>query len=205
MRLFVGIAITEEIRSTLEAYVHKLHREVPPNPLGNYIKWVKPESFHLTLKFIGESQQLREIEEDLGSITAADFEMTFRGVGFFSQRSPRVFWAGVNAGPELERLASRIDDSLYGVGVPKEPHAYQEYQPHITLARVGSGRPQGSPRDRNKPTMWAMKYLKDFVSAQPPPEFGTMTAEEFILFQSETLPSGSRYTPLKRFPLKSPS
>jgi 2'-5' RNA ligase len=126
-------------------------------------------------------------------------EMTFRGVGFFTPNKPRILWAGVHAGPELESLATTIDERLHRVGIAREPHTYQEYQPHVTLARAGSGRPEGSPRDRNKTTM---KALQEVVAKQPSPDFGTMTADEFILFRSETLPGGSRYTPLKRFLLK---
>lgn len=194
MRLFVGIAITEEIRKSIAAYALRLENAMPDVPA----KWVRPESLHVTLKFIGESEKVAEIQDQLKSLASPPVTMRFRNVGFFSPRKPRVFWLGVEAGPELEKLATSIDERLVRVGVPKEPHTYQEYQPHITLARVGSGRPQPGARDRNKATM---KALQDFVAKQLPPDFGTMTADEFILFRSETLPGGSVYTPLKRFPL----
>jgi 2'-5' RNA ligase len=193
MRLFVGIAISDAVRDRMREYQENLQRAATQD------KWVKPESLHVTLKFIGESQKLLDIERELFSIKAVRFEMSFREVGFFTPERPRVFWAGVHAGPELESLASEIEERLFRVGVPREPHTYHGFQPHITLARVGSGRPQGSPRDRDKVSM---KTLQDLVTKQSPPDFGTMTAEEFILFRSETLPGGSRYTPLKRFPLK---
>jgi 2'-5' RNA ligase len=194
MRLFVGIAITDEIREKIKDYQRELQQLSAAQD-----KWVKPESLHLTLKFIGESEQVSSIEAELVAVSAPPIAMTFRGVGFFTANKPRIFWAGVHAGPELESLATTIDERLHRVGIAREPHTYQEYQPHITLARVGSGRPQGSPRDRNKTTM---KALQDLVAKQLAPDFGTMTADEFILFRSETLPGGSRYTPLKRFPLK---
>lgn len=163
-------------------------------------KWVRPESLHLTLKFIGESSRKSDIEAELKQIImAASIALTFRGVGFFTPRQPSVFWAGVQSGPELEVLATEIDSRLQKCGVPREPHVYQQFQPHVTLARSGSGRPQGSPRDRNKANMYE---LRDLVANQPPPEFGTMTADHFILYQSETLPSGARYTPLARIALR---
>jgi 2'-5' RNA ligase len=187
------MAISDEVRANLRGYQERLEQSAKQD------KWVKAESLHVTLKFIGETQKLLEIERELFSIKASPVEMAFREVGFFTPQKPRVFWAGVHAGPELESLATDIEEKLFRIGIPREPHTYQGYQPHITLARVGSGRPQGSPRDRNKVTM---KVLQDLVAKQPVPDFGTMTAEEFILFRSETLPGGSRYTPLKRFPLK---
>jgi RNA 2',3'-cyclic 3'-phosphodiesterase len=171
-------------------YTKMLQRE----PIGIDSRWVRTESLHVTLKFIGESKQPEAIAEELKSVRSAPIIMTFRGVGFFTSRKPRVFWAGVEAGPELAGLAADIDTRLAKIGVPKEPHTYEEYQPHVTLARTGSG----SPRDRNKSAMYK---LQEVVAKQPLPEFGTMTAEEFILYRSETLPGGSRYTALARFPL----
>ena len=194
MRLFVGIAITDEIREQIKEYQRQLQQLSATQD-----KWVKPESLHLTLKFIGESQQVPEIKAELAAVTGPRMEMTFREVGFFTPNKPLIFWVGIQAGPELGALAATIDERLHCVGIAREPHTYQEYQPHITLARAGSGRPQGIPRDRNKTTM---KALQELVAKQPAPDFGTMTADEFILFRSETLPGGSRYTPLKRFFLK---
>lgn len=195
MRLFVGIPVTEEIRAQMVRYVTAMRKSLR-NDSG---KWVKPESLHVTLKFIGESSRKAEIEAELKQITTAEpMVLTFHGVGFFTPRQPSVFWAGVQSGPELEALASEIDDRLQKCGVPREPHVYQQFQPHVTLARSGSGRPQGSPRDRNKSNMYE---LRDLVANQPQPDFGTMTADQFILYQSETLPSGAHYTPLARFRL----
>jgi 2'-5' RNA ligase len=194
MRLFVGLDISAGIRESVGEYVRELQRALP----NDSCRWVKPESLHVTLKFIGESQKAAEIESELRKVKSAPITMTFAGVGFFTPRVPRIFWTGVNAGPELFALASDIDSRLARVAVPKEPHTYEEYQPHVTLARTGSGRPSGSAKDRGKPGMWA---LQELVKNQPQPEFGTMTAEEFILYRSETLPGGSRYTALARFPL----
>ena len=195
MRLFVGIAIAEDIRQRLAEYVRRLQEA----PAGAENKWVRPESLHVTLKFIGETQKLVLIESELRLVASKPITMGIRGVGFFTTRSPRIFWAGVTAGSELEELANTVDERLYAVGVPREPHTYHEYQPHLTLARAGSGRTHGVAPDRNKP---AMQRLVETVSAQPAPDFGTMTADEFILFRSETLADGSRYTPLAKFQLK---
>ena len=88
---------------------------------------------------------------------------------------------------------------MAALGIAPEEHVYN---PHLTLARAGSGRPQGDPRDRNKPKMY---LLRDRVQADPrlsQPDFGTMLAQDFFLYQSETMSSGPRYTKLARFELK---
>lgn len=193
MRLFVGLNISDEIRDSISKYVSELQ-----NQLGPGIKWVRPETLHVTLKFIGETDRANEIEDSLRCVRSPAVEMSFRGVGFFTPQSPRVFWAGVEAGVELGDLAEKINRILGPLGVSKEPYVYQQYQPHLTLARVGSGKPAGSIRDRNKMPMW---ILHEKVSSLAVPHFGTMTANEFILYRSETSPGGPRYTPLSRIPL----
>jgi 2'-5' RNA ligase len=192
MRLFVGIDITDDIREGISKYIAGLQREFP----SITAKWVRPESLHVTLKFIGESKGPEKIKSVLNSIQAPSFEISIRQVGFFTPRSPRIFWAEVQASEYLPLLAKTIDSALATVPIPRET---QDYSPHLTLARVGSGKPYGDPRDRNKPTFVTLRAR---VESLPQPDFGTMIAKEFYLYQSETLPSGPRYTKLARFELK---
>ena len=191
MRLFIALDIDDAIRQRLSDYVAGLKKLVP------YAKWVPAESLHVTLKFIGEFSEPRldELKRSLTTISGHPFELTFRNAGFFTPRSPRIFWAGIEAGYELKALAAAIDTAVTPLGVKQE---VRDFAPHLTLARTGSGRPQGSPADRNKPVMYE---LKAHVEAMPPPEFGTMTAREFFLYQSKTSPQGAVYTKLQRFML----
>jgi len=194
MRLFVGIDIASGIREAIGDYTKILQREIGPGES----KWVKPDSLHVTLKFIGESKEQSAIEEELRHVRCAPITLTFKGVGFFTPRKPRVFWVGVEAPTELAELAADVDARLSKIGVPKEPHTYEEYQPHVTLARTGSGRPTGSARDPNKSAMFK---LQELVAKQPQPEFGTMTAREFFLYQSKVQRGGAVYTKIARFEL----
>ena len=45
--------------------------------------------------------------------------------------------------------------------------------------------------------------LQEKLAALPPPEFGTMTAREFFLYESKLSPKGSQYSKLARFVLGS--
>lgn len=192
MRLFVGVDITDEIRSRLSTYMQKLEGLAPGT------KWVRPESQHVTLKFIGNTEKQGEIKAALAAVKGREFALRFRGTGFFTPRSPRVFWVGIEAGPELGALAKEVELALVPVGIAKEE---REYSPHLTLAREGSGRPSGSREDRNKPKMYVLKQRLEQEPALAQMDFGTMQATEFILYQSETRPEGARYTKLARFPL----
>ena len=194
-RLFVGIDIAEAIRERLRQYVGRLQRELPPEAA----KWTRPEGWHLTLKFLGETEKHDEITRNLRKIKGAPFDIRFRGTGFFTPRSPRIFWAGVETPEALPHLAAQIDVALEPLGFEREQ---RQYSPHLTLARFGSGRPTGSPKDRNAMKMYALKQLIEHKPELAQLDFGTMTANEFILYQSQLSPQGSRYTKLERFALK---
>src|SRR4051812_2092095 len=191
MRLFVALDIDQAIRERLAAYLAGLKKLVPN------IKWVPAESLHVTLKFIGEfpEPRLDELKRALATIGEQPFQLSFRNSGFFTPRSPRMFWAGIEAGHELKALAAAVDAILVPLGIAQEA---RDFTPHLTLARTGSGRPQGARSDRNKPVMLELKAR---VEAMPPPDFGTMTAQDFFLYQSKTAPTGAVYTKLQRFSL----
>lgn len=192
MRLFVGIDIPDEIRARIAAYMLKLERLAPGT------KWVRPESLHVTLKFIGNSDQVELIRAALAGVPAKQFSISFRGTGFFTPRSPRVFWAGVQAPSELQALAKRVENALVPLGIAKEE---RDYSPHLTLAREGSGSASGSRSDRNQPKMYTLKTKVEPDPAWSQVDFGTMLATEFFLYQSETKPEGAKYTKLARFAL----
>jgi RNA 2',3'-cyclic 3'-phosphodiesterase len=164
-------------------------------------RWMKPESLHVTLKFIGEQPEaaVEQIKKPLGTIAMEAAEIHFRGYGFFpTAKSPRVFWLGMDAGPQLAALAAAIDDQTASLGIPKEDRAFN---PHLTLAR-SPGSP-GSPRrlKADAPNR-TFQRLQEKLSARPTPEFGTMTPREFFLYQSHLSPKGSTYTKLAGFDLK---
>ena len=192
MRLFVALDIDDGIRQRLAEYMARLKRVVPD------VKWVPAESLHVTLKFIGEfpEERLAELKQQLAMVGGQSFNLSFRSAGFFTPRSPRVFWVGIEAGHELAALAHAVDQATAKLGIPKEERAFT---PHLTLARTGSGRPQGAREDRYKPKMYELKAR---VETMPAPEFGTMLAREFFLYQSRTLSGGAQYTKLERFALE---
>jgi 2'-5' RNA ligase len=195
MRLFIALDIDDAIRERIARFVEGVRGFAPD------ARWVRPESLHVTLKFIGEKPEpaVEQIRQALETISSSAFEIQFRDYGFFpSARSPRVFWLGIAAGPQLASLAATVDDKVAALGVPKEEHAFSS---HLTLAR-GAGRP-GSPQHR-KPDRAneSFQHLQEKLSALPTPEFGTMMAREFFLYQSKLSPKGSQYTKLALLALK---
>jgi 2'-5' RNA ligase len=192
MRLFIALDIDDAVRQRIARFVEGVQGFAPD------ARWVKSESLHVTLKFIGERPEaaVEQIKLALGAVSAAAVEILFRGYGFFpTAKAARVFWIGMEAGPQLPALAA-IDDKMALLGLPKEVRAFS---PHLTLARGGSGSPRWRAGDGPSRTFLR---LQERLGVLPPPEFGTMTAREFFLYQSQLSPKGSKYTKLARFALQ---
>src|SRR5262245_39239229 len=129
MRVFLAIDVPSEIRERLASVQEKIR------PAATGARWVAPESIHVTLKFIGEMPEKRreEIDQALRGLTWKHIKVNVRGVGFFpGTRSPRVFWAGLEAA-SIEGLAGEIDNRLERAGFDRERRAFR---PHLTLARA---------------------------------------------------------------------
>ncbi len=132
MRLFVAIALPEEWKQVLA------QPEASIGWLGRGVKWVEPRGMHLTLKFLGDVEEVRLAAIDARLATACGegtpFSMRLRGTGVFpNAKRPRVYWAGLEAGSELMDLQTRIEHEMGELGFEREEHPFR---PHLTLARI---------------------------------------------------------------------
>ncbi len=185
MRIFFALDIPAEIRNRMTDYMERARRYAPG------ARWARVEGLHVTLKFVGEVQEAKitEMKAALASVKAAPFDVTFKDVGFFpNERSPRVFWIGVHAGDALAQLAANIDQALAAVGIDREE---KPYRPHLTLARASSA--QDGRQE--------LKQLSLLMEKETAPQFGTMTAREFWMYQSQPQKGGSKYVKLERWGL----
>lgn len=195
MRVFVALDIDDKIRERLARFLDGVRGFAPD------VRWVLPESLHVTLKFIGEKSEddVEGIKRVLEAIAADTFEINVRGYGFFpGVRSPRVFWVGIQGGSKLTSLAATVDERLMALDIPKEEHTFNA---HLTLARGAGG--SGSPhKQRGDHPNLSFQRLQEKLAALPAPEFGTMTAREFFLYRSQLASGGSKYTKLAGFRLQ---
>jgi 2'-5' RNA ligase len=193
MRVFIAMDIDDAIRDRIQRFMDGVRGFAPD------ARWVRPESLHVTLKFIGEkpAETVDEIKRALSAIQVEGTEITFRGYGFFpGAKAPRVFWVGVESGPQLAALAKAVDTATAALGIPQEEHAFSA---HLTLAR-GGGKSGPKWRKGDGPNQ-TFQRLQEKLAVMSTPEFGTMTAREFSLYQSQPMRGGSRYTKIARFPL----
>ena len=133
IRLFVAIDLPEAVQQELAS----LCAGVPG------AKWARPETLHLTLRFIGnaDGRLYGDIVDTLGHVSAPRFSLRLQGVGQFGSGSRvETLWAGVASSPELARLNQKIEQALQDLGLEPER---RRFHPHVTLARL-----KGAPLDR---------------------------------------------------------
>ena len=185
MRLFVALDLPEAVRRSLADVIEHL------KPKCREARWVRPESMHLTLKFIGhaiadgDTQKLSELRASLATVHSDEpIQLRFRGVSFFpSERRPRVVWCGIQATPNLAQIAAEIDRVLEPLGIPREKRAFV---PHLTLARIDPPRRVDA----------LARAAEELHSA----DFGSARESEFFLFESKLKPSGAEYTKIAAYP-----
>jgi RNA 2',3'-cyclic 3'-phosphodiesterase len=195
MRIFIALDIPAEVRTRLTEYMESARKLAPE------ARWARVEGLHVTLKFVGEISDARlpEIKSALAAVKAAPFAVCFGGVGFFpNAKAARVFWVGVEGGDELPRLASAVDAALAKLGIAREN---KPYHPHLTLARTGA-RPLRELQALLTDPPPLPHHTQNPRASAAPPQFGTMTAREFFLYQSQPQKGGSKYTKLERFELE---
>ena len=181
MRVFVAMDVPEETRQALAELIAGLGK------IHTGARWVRTEGIHVTLKFIGEAapEKVEAIETSLCGIhSSSPVDLAFRRIGFFpSQRHPRVFWAGIEASPNLAELAASIESRLEPLGIPREN---RPFHPHLTLARFQS-------ED-------GLAKLHESLARLGALDFGATRASEFYLYQSVLKRGGAEYTRLAKFP-----
>lgn len=195
MRIFIALDIDDAIRERIQRFMDGVRGFAPD------ARWVRAESLHVTLKFIGEkpADVVEQIKQALSGIQSEAIAMNFRGYGFFpTLKAARVFWVGIESGQPLASLAKAVDEATAALGVPKEDRPFSA---HLTLARGGGG--SGAPRwQKEDGPNKNFQRLQEKLAALPKPEFGTMTAREFFLYQSQLGRGGARYTKIARFALQ---
>jgi 2'-5' RNA ligase len=178
MRLFVAIEVPPAIKEALAAASRELAR------LPAEGSWPKSANLHLTLKFLGETEEARRSEVHRAmreaAATCPPFRLTLCGLGAFpNTRRPRVVWAGLGGEVEIvQRLQADLEARLEAAGFPREERAFK---PHLTLARL---------RSVADPAHFAAG-----VAAYTLPEL-PFEVGRIVLFRSELHPAGSRYTEL---------
>jgi 2'-5' RNA ligase len=134
IRSFIAIELPDELRVELGKIQNSLITSQQ-----NWVKWVKPDSIHLTLKFLGDisTDQIKEIRQAIEDATSEipPFTLKIRDLGVFPNlKRVQVIWVGLDGDLEkLINLQKRIEENMDILGYPAEERGFT---PHLTLGRV---------------------------------------------------------------------
>ncbi len=189
IRAFIAIELPEAILAELSNVEARLKPQMPHDA----IRWVKADSIHLTLKFLGQvpSDQLGLITSSLRAAVAshAPFALEVKDAGCFPNiHRPRVVWVGVHeTGHQLHALQRAVENAISPLGYPTE---IRDFTPHLTLGRLAR---DVRPADQ--------KRIGDVVQAANVGSLGQWEVNQVALIKSDLKPSGAEYTVLTHAPL----
>ena len=187
IRVFWAIDLNQEIRSALQEFQKQVKKQLPA------INWVKPESLHVTVKFVGEigEEQLSPMQEAVtnGIKDCPPFALQVQGLGGFPNvMQPRVLWAGLSGQVnELQKLVAYVEEALIPLGIAPDS---KPFHPHLTLARI---------KERSREIGMALARSQ---ALDQQAYFGMLNVRQLCLFRSELKPSGAVYHRLWEIPLK---
>lgn len=191
VRAFIAIELPPDILKKLGEVEAQLKPKMPPDS----IRWVKPDSIHLTLKFLGQvpADQLELITSSLKAAVASHvvFTLEVAGAGCFpNAHRPRVVWAGVRevgGGHPLAHVQRAVENAIAPLGYPTEQ---RDFSPHLTLGRLARDAKQHE-----------LKQVGEVVAAGQVGSLGRWDVTHVALIKSDLRPTGAVYTVLARAPL----
>jgi RNA 2',3'-cyclic 3'-phosphodiesterase len=189
-RLFIAIPIPDAVKANIEQAQAEL-RVALPLP-GKGISWTRPAQFHLTLRFLGdvEDVHVEALTANLFSACkgVAPLRLRATGFGFFPwTQAPRVIWVGLDeAGGRLLLLRKELESAVAGF-VPEEDAS--RFSGHVTLGRV------------KKISRVEAKQLGARVQAMADQVFGEWSAHKVELIRSVLGSGGAQHTRLAQFEL----
>jgi 2'-5' RNA ligase len=174
-RLFTGVEIPSDVGQALSM----LRGGLPG------ARWIDPENYHLTLRFIGDVDDLtaQEIASMLGRVQRGGFDLHLEGLMSFGGRKPRAVVATVAQAQRLLEVQAEQERLMQRIGL--EPDG-RKYTPHVTLARL---------RDSSS------RQVADYLAARGLFRTANFKVSRFVLFSSRTSVGGGPYVVEASYPL----
>jgi 2'-5' RNA ligase len=156
---------------------------------GADVKLVEPENIHITVKFLGDTDEnhIDAIEKSMKESVSKikPFPITLKGTGVFpNQNYIKVIWIGIRDEGNIQTIAQAIDTTLAPLGFKKETRGFS---PHLTIGRVKTA--------RNKDQL--LKIIGNYTET----EFLVQRVQSLLLKKSDLTPKGPIYTNLRETPL----
>lgn len=183
-RIFIAIKIDPENN------LLRLHSSLKAILGSEKINWVDPSNIHLTLAFLGDTEEERikvaaiMLKQKCSGFGEFDFSLSGAGV-FKDYRDPRVIWTGIKNPEKLVDLHNTIRTGLEDTGFQTDD---RPFRPHITIGRIKFIR--------------NIEALKNAIESYRDTEIQKVIASEVILYESILKPSGPVYKPAGIFNLR---
>jgi RNA 2',3'-cyclic 3'-phosphodiesterase len=176
-RLFTGLEIPADIGQALSS----LRGGLPG------ARWIDPENYHLTLRFIGDVDDItaQEVALMLGRVQRGGFELYLDGLTSFGGRKPRAVVASVAPEPRLLEVQAEHERLMKRIGL--EPEG-RKYTPHVTLARLRES---------------SSRQVADYLAARGFFRTSAFKVSRFVLFSSRDSVGGGPYVVEASYPLGS--
>ncbi|WP_211829092.1 RNA 2',3'-cyclic phosphodiesterase [Kistimonas asteriae] len=180
VRAFIAYRLPLDVSAAL----YKKARHHVGEDVVEKLRWVAPQDYHLTLRFLGHctEEQLQQISSGLHEVLqdVDGFRCMTGEVSYFpSANHPRVMALMVHSGKVMERLYALCDELAVAAGIPSQS---RHFRPHVTLARF--------PADTHRLSMSVWRL----------PGFH-LTVKDIALVRSDLSPEGARYSEMETFPL----
>jgi len=186
-RLFFGVRLPLEIHHILG----EIQRLATQEDNENALRWVRPENFHVTLHFLGDTSEeiVPELIASFGATVARIPSSTValdRAGAFPNQRRPRVVWVGLR---DETGVLKRVYDAL----IPSLEHFELEidtrpFHPHIT---VGYARKKAHPKTVARAFAGFVASARNVLAEQGPERIPVSQVE---LIQSDLGSAGPSYS-----------
>ncbi len=176
MRLFVALDLPRELRRQMS----RLATGLPG------ARWLPPENYHVTLRFLGEmpAHRAEELDGALAALRGKRFTLQLGGVGVFEKAGrPQTLWVGVERSPPLDHLQAKIETAVQRIDFEPER---RRFTPHVSVARLDGAPPV-------KLAEWVQTH--NLLRPEPVP------VGHFTLFSSRLGKDGAAYTAEVEYPL----
>jgi 2'-5' RNA ligase len=187
MRVFLAVPCGEQLTAALTTALDDW-RSGPGG--GVAVRWTRPETWHLTLQFLGDwpEDRIAELKTALEAVSdQTGFPLRPGGVGGFPNlKSPRVLFLHMASEGQATLLAERVR-AVVNHTWPRGPQDNKAFRSHLTLGRIRERLPRGD-----------LKLLQDLKLGNLP----TVAVKGFSLVASELRRGGPRYTTLASFALR---
>ncbi len=178
MRLFTAIEFPEEIKTLVSTETELVKKHF------GYGRFVKEDTYHLTLVFLGETEakRIKDITSAMDGCAFRCMELKIGSLGCFERDGGSVIWRRVTAPPDVFTLQKTLERELVSRGFKIESRAFK---PHLTLAR-------DAKLKEGETLAIISKELSDI----------SFVADKITLFRSDIINGRRTYTPLHRTRLK---